>query len=80
MHVGAVATSDVFYDPDRDRIRRLSERGHLAIEMEVATLYTIAAIRKMEALAMMTVSDTLVHGETRSGVSPMKISNVVSTQ
>lgn len=63
VHVGAVATSDVFYDPDTGRFDRLSARGHLAIEMEVATLYTVAAIRKVEAVALMTVSDTLVHGD-----------------
>ncbi len=63
VHVGPVATADVFYDPDQGRFQRLSSRGHLAIEMEVATLYTIAAIRKIDAVALMTVSDTLVHGD-----------------
>jgi DeoD family purine-nucleoside phosphorylase len=69
VHVGAVATADVFYDPDPERFGRLGSRGHLAIEMEVATLYTIAAIRNVQAVAMMTVSDTLVHGETFERIS-----------
>jgi DeoD family purine-nucleoside phosphorylase len=64
LHVGPVATSDVFYDPDRGRLTRLAERGHLGIEMEVATLYTVAAIRHVSAVAMMTVSDLLM---TESG-------------
>lgn len=59
-HVGPIASSDVFYDPDHDRPRRLASRGHLAIEMEAATLYTIAALRGVEALAVMTVSDLLI--------------------
>jgi DeoD family purine-nucleoside phosphorylase len=58
-YVGLVATSDVFYDPDQGRFTRLADRGHLGIEMEVATLYTVAALRKAEAVALMTVSDLL---------------------
>ena len=59
LHVGPVATSDVFYDPDQGRFSRLAARGHLGIEMEVSTLYTVAAIRKVAAVGMMTVSDLL---------------------
>jgi 5'-methylthioadenosine phosphorylase/purine-nucleoside phosphorylase len=66
LHVGPIATSDVFYDPDLDRFKRLAARGHLAIEMEAATLYTVAAIRGIEALAMMTVSDELAHSNDGS--------------
>jgi purine-nucleoside phosphorylase len=59
LHVGLVASSDVFYDPDQGRFARLAARGHLGIGMEVATLYTVAALRKIAALGMMTVSDLL---------------------
>ena len=59
LHVGPVATSDVFYDPDQGRLKRLADRGHLGIEMEVATLFTVAAIRNVAAVGMMTVSDLL---------------------
>ena len=68
-HTGLIASSDVFYDPDAGRFDRLRSRGYLAIEMEAATLYTIAALRGMEALAVMTVSDTLV------GEAPIRISD-----
>ena len=68
-HTGLIASSDVFYDPDAGRFERLRSRGYLAIEMEAATLYTIAALRGMEALAVMTVSDTLV------GQAPIRISD-----
>ena len=68
-HTGLIASSDVFYDPDAGRFDRLRSRGYLAIEMEAATLYTIAALRGIEALAVMTVSDTLFDG------APVRISD-----
>ncbi len=63
FHVGPVVTSDVFYDPDRGRVQRWASRGHLGVEMEAAALFTIAAIRGVSALALMTVSDTLYGGQ-----------------
>jgi purine-nucleoside phosphorylase len=59
VHVGPIVTSGMFYDPDLTNIARWSRLGHLGIEMEAAMLYTIAAVRGAEALAMMTVSDIL---------------------
>ena len=62
VHVGPIVSSDVFYDPDTDRFRRWAERGHLGVEMEAAVLFTIAALRKVSAGTLLTVSDTL-YGE-----------------
>jgi 5'-methylthioadenosine phosphorylase/purine-nucleoside phosphorylase len=59
LHVGAIVSSDVFYDPDAGRIQRWADRGHLGIEMEAAVLFTIAALRKVSAGTLLTVSDTL---------------------
>ena len=59
VHVGPVVTSGTFYDPDLGNIERWSRLGHLGIEMEAAMLYTIAAVRRVDALALMTVSDML---------------------
>jgi purine-nucleoside phosphorylase len=59
VHVGPVVTSSIFYDPDLTNMPRWSRLGHLGIEMEAAMLYTIAAVHRVEALAMMTVSDVL---------------------
>jgi DeoD family purine-nucleoside phosphorylase len=61
-HVGPIVTSGVFYDPDASAISRWRRTGHLAIEMEAAMLYTIAAVARVEALAMMTVSDLVGEG------------------
>ncbi len=58
-HIGPIVSSDVFYDPDRDRARRWRERGHLGIEMEASVLYTIAALQRVAALTVLTVSDLI---------------------
>src|SRR5204863_91435 len=39
--VGAIASSDTFYDPDPQRHRRWAERGVLAVEMEAAVLFAV---------------------------------------
>ena len=57
VHVGPVVTSNLFYDPDASNIRRWARLGHLGLEMEAGMLYTLAAVHRVEALAMMTVSD-----------------------
>lgn len=59
IHVGPVVTSGVFYDPDKTTFARWKRVGHIAVEMEVAMLYTVAAVHGLEALGIMTVSDLL---------------------
>jgi purine-nucleoside phosphorylase len=59
VRVGPVVTSGIFYDPDLTNVERWARLGHLGIEMEAAMLYTVAAVHRVEALAMMTVSDIL---------------------
>jgi len=68
VHVGPVVTSGIFYDPDPDTFDRWRRLGHLGVEMEAAMMYTIAAVKGLEALAIMTVSDLLV------GEEPVRIS------
>lgn len=63
-HAGPVITSSLFYDPDETNIATWKRLGHLAIEMEAAMLYTVAAVHRVEALAMMTVSDLVSTGES----------------
>ena len=64
VHMGSVVTAGLFYDPDPDALGRWKRLGLLGIEMEAAMMYTIAAVKRIEALAMMTVSDLL--GESHS--------------
>ena len=63
LRVGAIASSDTFYDPDPERHRRWSERGVLGVEMEAAVLFTIGAIRGVKAGCLLTVSDIVVGAE-----------------
>ena len=63
MHVGPVVSSDVFYNPDGGQYQRWSERGILAVEMEAAVLFTLGALRKVQAGCLLTVSDIVVEGE-----------------
>jgi len=59
VHVGAIVSSAIFYDTRTGQAARWRDRGHLAIEMEAAALYTLGAIHKIETMAMMTVSDLI---------------------
>jgi DeoD family purine-nucleoside phosphorylase len=61
--VGPIASSDTFYDPDTSRHQRWADRGILAVEMEAAVLFTIAALRKISAGCLLTVSDIVIGGE-----------------
>lgn len=63
MHVGPIMASDVFYHPRPDLYDRLAEYGVLAVEMESAALYTLAAKFRARALTILTVSDHLKTGE-----------------
>lgn len=59
LRIGPIVTSGVFYDSRPGIMERWRDLGHLAVEMETATLYTLAALRGIEAVALMTVSDVI---------------------
>ena len=63
IHVGPVVSSDVFYNPDGEQYQRWSDRGVLGVEMEAAVLFTLGALRKVQAGCLLTVSDIVVEGE-----------------
>ena len=65
-HAGQIVSSDVFYNSDPTVNDRWARAGILAVEMEAAALYANAAMAGKRALAIMTVSDQLVTGETMS--------------
>jgi purine-nucleoside phosphorylase len=58
-HTGGIYSADVFYAerPDLDEV--MERHGILAVEMEAAELYTLAARFGVRALAVLTVSDHL---------------------
>jgi DeoD family purine-nucleoside phosphorylase len=63
MRVGPIVSSDVFYNPDHGQYERWSKRGILAVEMEAAMLFTVGAIKGVQAGTLLTVSDVVVEGE-----------------
>jgi 5'-methylthioadenosine phosphorylase/purine-nucleoside phosphorylase len=63
MHVGPIVSSDLFYNPDEGQYERWSKRGILAVEMEAAALFTVGALRGVDAGCLLTVSDIVVEGE-----------------
>lgn len=62
-HVGGIYSSDVFYDERPDLNEQMTRHGILAVEMEAAELYTLAARYGRRALAVLTISDHLITEE-----------------
>lgn len=59
-HVGEIVTSDYFYGKDenyKEYLKKLSECGVLAVEMETSALYNIASKYGLRAATVLTVSD-----------------------
>ena len=63
-HVGQLLSSDAFYNADETASSRWADMGVLAVEMEAAALYMNAARLGGRALAVCTVSDHLLTGES----------------
>lgn len=63
VHVGLIFSSDSFYSPRPELVSRMVDYGVLAVEMEAAALYTLAAQHGARALCVCTVSDHIVTGE-----------------
>lgn len=62
-HVGGIYSSDTFYDERPDLNEVMTRHGVLAVEMETAELYTLAARYGRRALSVLTVSDHLITRE-----------------
>ncbi|WP_242084957.1 purine-nucleoside phosphorylase [Aestuariivivens sediminis] len=66
LKAGNVFTSDEFYADDFESYKKWSKFGVLCVEMETAGLYTVAAKYNVNALSILTISDSLVTGERTS--------------
>jgi purine-nucleoside phosphorylase len=66
VKVGNVHSADLFYNPDPDAFTRMEKMGVLAVEMEAAGLYGVAAEYGARALTICTVSDHIKTGESTS--------------
>ncbi len=69
--VGNVLSSDIFYD-ETNAHELFAKAGTLCVEMEAAGLYTAAAMAKVRALAILTISDSLVTGEATTSEERQK--------
>ncbi|MBO0994830.1 purine-nucleoside phosphorylase [Bacillus sp. SD088] len=65
VKVGNVFTADLFYNDNAEH-EKWAKYGILAIEMETAALYTLAAKYARNALSVLTVSDHILTGEATS--------------
>ena len=65
-HVGNVLSSDMFYAKQAQGGMTWADMGVLAVEMEAAALYANAAAAGANALAVLTISDSMVTGEATS--------------
>ena len=62
--VGNLLSSDIFYNANKDAQKKWERLGILGVEMEAAALYMNAAYAGKSALAICTVSDHLLTGES----------------
>lgn len=66
VRVGNVHSADLFYDPREGLFETMERMGVLAVEMEAAGLYGVAAEHGVRALTVLTVSDHIKTGEQTS--------------
>ncbi|MBC8301012.1 MAG: purine-nucleoside phosphorylase [Pelagibacterales bacterium] len=59
VHVGNIFSGDLFYAPRKESFELMNKMGILAVEMEAAGLYGVAAEYGADALAVATVSDVI---------------------
>ncbi len=64
FHVGNILSSDTFYNDDENASLVWAKMGVMAVEMEAAALYCTAARSGKRALAICTISDSIVTGES----------------
>ena len=71
VHSGPIVTTDLFYD-DRELERAWGAAGALAVEMEAAALFALAAARGVAAAALLVVSDVIVPARVRIGQDELR--------
>lgn len=69
VYVGPIVSAGLFYDPREGIMQRWAKRGHLAVEMEAAMLYTLGAMHGIETLTLCTISDLITDEQTAERIS-----------
>lgn len=67
VHHGAVWTTDAIYRETPDKVEHFRKKGAVCVEMEVSAIFTVAAFRKVDAAAVLIVSDELSSGTWKPG-------------
>lgn len=65
--VGRVWTTDAIFRETREKVRRYGQMDILAVEMEMAALFTVAVYRKISLGGLMVVSDELAGSKWKTG-------------
>ncbi|MDT0649026.1 purine-nucleoside phosphorylase [Autumnicola edwardsiae] len=66
VHAGNILSSDAFYEEDENEYQKWAKFNILCVEMETAGIYTVAAQHGVSALSILTISDSLISGESLS--------------
>jgi DeoD family purine-nucleoside phosphorylase len=69
---GKIVSTDLFYDGAAGREQRWVDDGALAVEMESATLFALAARRSVSAAALLAVSDLVLPSRSRIEADALK--------
>jgi len=72
VRVGNILSSDIFYDDDPEAWKKWARMGVMAVEMEAAALYLNAARGNVNALCLLTISDSLVTHEATTAEERQK--------
>ncbi len=82
VHVGPIVSDDAFYNEDEDFVDDWNDAGLLAVEMEAATVFSLARRKGLAAGAICTVDGNLVAGTQKGADSddelPEKAKNNVA--
>ncbi len=73
--LGPIVSSDLFYDREEDPQGLWHSLGVLAVEMEAAAIFTIAAMHRVKAGCLLTVSNTI--GKKTARISDEGLRNAV---
>ena len=74
-HAGPVVSTDLFYD-GRGLEHEWARAGAVAVEMEAATLFALAALRDVQAAALLVVSDLVLPPRRRIAPEELRESEV----
>lgn len=64
LHHGPIVTTDLFYDGE-GREQEWADEGALAVEMETATLFTLAMNKNLQAASLLIVTDKVLPERSR---------------